>query len=570
MQKEMLSFIKENNLSPFNKVRSEVENSKSIFKTRDAKAVFNKVLTRISCYFNFSETFNLWNFFPFTDNLEEIKKRQEFFKSIPRNLDNGFLKQLSIPKATWKPKYGIVVVTEDENTFIQLKKLDCPVQFISTPEDVASLESYDIVQVIDCENSSLALERLPQSVFLDSLDEVYLERYVELLSAWRSNLEVLEKECKNESICQLVAEISPLLKLLSDKSSEKISSEQVYSSQEKINDMIEMELQSLSVSGATLISMLSKGAMPENLRNIVEKAIKSSKLPENLFIPTIPVEVDEDELEKTIKKQSAEEYTSVAENIKRKSEELIKLPEKLKKLEEYLLLYDFVSGVSKLFVESFPEISSCLELDNSKNLFLESPQPISFLLKEDSRCSILTGANSGGKTTLLEHIIQLVSLFQLGLGVEGKIKMPLFTEVYYFAKTKGSANKGAFETLLSQMSTIKPGNKTLILADEIEAVTEPGVAGKIISASCEYFISKGCFLVIATHLGQEIVKVLPRFARIDGIEAKGLDENNELIVDHNPVLGRLAHSTPELIVEKMAKSENSEYFTYLNFYLKKG
>ena len=168
----------------------------------------------------------------------------------------------------------------------------------------------------------------------------------------------------------------------------------------------------------------------------------------------------------------------------------------------------------------------------------------------------------------MEHLIQLISLFQLGLPVNGKFNTPLFTDVYYFAKNKGAANKGAFENLLTQMAGIKPGDQTLILADEIEAVTEPGVAGKIISSTADYFLKQNCFLVIATHLGYEIKDVLPEKARIDGIEAKGLDENFNLIVDHNPVLGRLAHSTPELIVEKMANSNDSEYFKHLNRNLK--
>jgi lysophospholipid acyltransferase (LPLAT)-like uncharacterized protein len=47
----------------------------------------------------------------------------------------------------------------------------------------------------------------------------------------------------------------------------------------------------------------------------------------------------------------------------------------------------------------------------------------------------------------------------------------LFSEIYYFAKNKGSTNKGAFETLLTQLSKIQPGKQTLILADEIESVT---------------------------------------------------------------------------------------------------
>jgi len=68
---------------------------------------------------------------------------------------------------------------------------------------------------------------------------------------------------------------------------------------------------------------------------------------------------------------------------------------------------------------------------------------------------------------------------------------------------------------------------------------------------------------LATHLGAEIAKNLPVGARVDGIEATGLDENFNLIVNHNPVLGRLASSTPELIVERMASSIGGEYFEFL-------
>jgi dsDNA-specific endonuclease/ATPase MutS2 len=274
------------------------------------------------------------------------------------------------------------------------------------------------------------------------------------------------------------------------------------------------------------------------------------------------VSIDEPELDKIIKTQNAGIHTRIAEEIKNHSDQLKKIPEKLEELSNLLMLFDFSSGVSNI-KGSFPVLSDRMAMSNSRNIFLNNAQEISFHLDNERKCSILTGANSGGKTTLLEHIIQLVCFFQLGLPVSGKLEMPLFSDVYYFAKTKGSASKGAFETLLSQMNDIEPGKKTLILADEIEAVTEPGVAGKIISATAEFFINKGCFLVIATHLGHEIQKKMPMNARLDGIEAKGLDEFFELIVDHNPVLGKLASSTPELIIQKMAQ-KNTDYFTFLN------
>ncbi len=170
---------------------------------------------------------------------------------------------------------------------------------------------------------------------------------------------------------------------------------------------------------------------------------------------------------------------------------------------------------------------------------------------------------------MLEHLIQIITISQIGLPINEKISIPLFTDVYYFAKNKGSLSKGAFETLLNQMAEITPGEQTIILADEIESVTEPGVAGKILCATADYFITRNCFVIIATHLGREIKNNLPRKARIDGIEAKGLDENDELIVDHNPVLGKLANSTPELIVEKMARKQPSDYIKFISEYVKK-
>ena len=40
--------------------------------------------------------------------------------------------------------------------------------------------------------------------------------------------------------------------------------------------------------------------------------------------------------------------------------------------------------------------------------------------------------------------------------------------------------------------------------------------------------------------------------RIDGIEARGLDEDLELVVDRTPIRNHLAQSTPELIVRRLA------------------
>jgi len=564
-----MQFVLDNGLSPFSSGKSLIKSkSDSIYKTRDAKAIHTKVLSKVSSGFIFSESVNLWNMFSFTSNVQEIKKRQEFFQGLGFRVGD-YLSELEKPRASWKPRYDVVVVTEDESTFMSLNKLNCNVQLLVSENDVMELDRYDVVQVVDCDDFGRLLERLPQSVFLNDVSDVYLERYLEELSGWRDNFVVLKNADVSDEVQSLLDELEPMFVLLENKEGKIITESEVEDLLEEINDVVGEKIKEMTISGEAMMKMLAEKKMPAEILEIVRGAIEESGLNEHIFNLEIPVTIDYKELEDQIKRQSATEFTGLAERIKRAAEELKRIPGILEKLSVMILVEDFCSGIGRWLSGQYPTASGNLTLIDAENMFLDKAQPISFQLDSFSRCSILTGANSGGKTTLLEHVLQNISLYQLGLPTEGEVYMPMFSDVYYFAKTKGSTSKGAFETLLTQMSKIKPGAKTLILADEIEAVTEPGVAGKIISSTAEYFIGKNCFMILATHLGHEIAKSLPEGARIDGIEAKGLDENFNLVVDHNPVLGRLAHSTPELIVERMANAHAGDYFEFLHRSMKK-
>jgi DNA mismatch repair protein MutS2 len=570
MKEDLLKFIRSNELSPFSASKAQIKReNNSVYKTSDAKKVHRLVIGLLSRKFNFAQTVNIWDYFNFTSEIQTILGRQEFFKSVPKS-SRDYLKKLKTPRKSWSPDYNIVVVTEDESTFIELQKLSCPVQLLINEDEVMELEKYDVVQMIDCETYGGVISRLPQSLPLHNIEDAYLERYLEMLSAWKENFLNIKDHVSGE-LKEVLSELSELFALIDHEKNKIITTEEVENITEDINDKVNSRLRELTLSGDSLVRMLSEGKIPEEIETIIQKELEKTGLPGNIFNVKVPVEIDYSELEKYIHLESATEFTNLSEKIKLSAGKLKQVPRYIRELESLIVLEDFYSGIANyLSVQLvYPSLSDNLHFSGAKNLFLSSPQPIDFQLDNFSRCSILTGANSGGKTTLIEHLIQNISLFQLGLPIAGEIHSPLFTDIYYFAKNKGSASKGAFETLLTQMSQIKNGKQVLILADEIESVTEPGVAGKIISATAEYFLSQNCFLVIATHLGHEIKECLPEGARIDGIEAKGLDENFNLIVDHNPVMGRLAHSTPELIVEKMANSNPEEYFKFLFDRIKK-
>lgn len=205
----------------------------------------------------------------------------------------------------------------------------------------------------------------------------------------------------------------------------------------------------------------------------------------------------------------------------------------------------------------------------------DKAQPVSYSLGDSSiglkgsrgeKIAVITGANSGGKTTLLETIAYLQIASQCGLPVLAeKAEMPLLERLYFFAKPRSSSSAGAFESLLESFSEMsRSKGRSLILADELEAVTEPGAAAKVLGAFIEWFSSREeTLLALVTHLGEELSGEVKNLARVDGIEARGLDENLNLVVSRNPVLGKLARSTPELIVERLGRKNEDPFYRFL-------
>ncbi len=196
--------------------------------------------------------------------------------------------------------------------------------------------------------------------------------------------------------------------------------------------------------------------------------------------------------------------------------------------------------------------------------------PIDYYI--DRNQTIVTGANSGGKTTLLNLIVETHLLALMGFFVEGEVSVSFYDEIHYFKKSSGTMGSGAFETTLksfAQLSAGRAGKRILVLADEIESITEPGAASKIIAATLDWLTrGKNVDVILVSHLGEVLAKECPR-ARIDGIEAKQLGDNLELVVERNPRIGYLARSTPQLIVERLSKKHEmgidpeEGYFSYL-------
>jgi hypothetical protein len=167
------------------------------------------------------------------------------------------------------------------------------------------------------------------------------------------------------------------------------------------------------------------------------------------------------------------------------------------------------------------------------------------------RVSVLTGANSGGKTTLLETVCAVALLASMGLPVPAESAEVGSFDRIVFHRRHASFNAGVLEsTLKSVVPPLVEDGRTLMLVDEFEAITEPGRAADLLNGLVTLTVDRGALGVYVTHLAEDL-SPLPEAARIDGIFAEGLTNDLELRVDYQPRFGTIGKSTPEFIVSRL-------------------
>ena len=195
------------------------------------------------------------------------------------------------------------------------------------------------------------------------------------------------------------------------------------------------------------------------------------------------------------------------------------------------------------------------------------PQPISYALGKTAgmkklakprNTAILTGANSGGKTTLLNTVASVHILTLLGLPIPAGNAEVTPMPIYLFRKRMARRSGSLEHVLKSLIPILADRQRKLVLIDELEALTEPGAAGRIIASIINHAAATSSLFLLVTHLAKETLPYVKLPVRIDGIEASGLDEKGELIVDRQPVFDHIGSSTPKLIVMKLAKASKKD------------
>lgn len=221
-----------------------------------------------------------------------------------------------------------------------------------------------------------------------------------------------------------------------------------------------------------------------------------------------------------------------------------------------------------------PQIGSDgMSFVDGRNLFLSKEhlegklgeiQPVSYSIgrthlvegvtKKARYVVMLTGANSGGKTTLLTTVAMIHILALLGLPVPCRVVEVAPLPVYLFRR-RVTKKVGSLEQAMNSLIPVfAERHRKLILMDEFEALTEPGAAGRILATIMNEAATSSSLVLLVTHLARETLPYVKLPIRVDGIEASGLNKEGELTVDRQPKFNHIGSSTPKLIVMKLAQS----------------
>ncbi|MBV0902414.1 helix-hairpin-helix domain-containing protein [Haloarcula salina] len=370
-----------------------------------------------------------------------------------------------------------------------------------------------------------------------------------------------------------------------------------------------IEEQDVTIEGTDLLSLVERGAGVDSLLQreladeyaaAVEKA--RDRLVDALELrdteatarrafpdePTYPVERDEGVVGRLREELTAARDRRATRRKRGLADDLAEMRADAETLVDAALELDVELAVARFAADfecTMPELTDDggFEIEGGRSPLLDVPfeavEPVDYAV---DGVTVLSGVNSGGKTSTLDLVALVTTLAHMGLPVPADAaRVGRVSELHYHAKTQGTLDAGAFEATLREFgdlvseidrrstsdaasgapasSDVSAERPVLVLVDELESITEPGAAATIVAGILESLTEREATAVFVSHLAEDIREAADADLAIDGIEAEGLVDG-ELRVNRSPVKGKLARSTPELIVEKLADDGGDDGF----------
>ncbi|MGZ7068562.1 MAG: MutS-related protein, partial [Methanobacterium sp.] len=468
-------------------------------------------------------------------NIEFVMKAKKTVSNLPIDEISGLLKKIN-PSVKEKTRFDsamalLVETREDYNRLIELDlNRYCS---IITAEELRNLEDYEFVIYV-YSTGQIELENTFNVAMVTS-DSLEYEMVPEtVLSYFYTNYDLLINILKIKKILGRNSSIADVIEILNSlesfKVDEKTFDEAVESAKKSADEKLAQSIKKVDLKGDEVLALMNEG-MPSKIQEIFDEVIKEAKdeIKEKTgsyfdpFIQKYPIEIDYIEMDRIKKQKIATQRINAFEKKVKAASRLYELKEEIEaEIVEILEFdYEFALGCFAYYYDLNPPlIGDKFNFKSAIHLNLAlgegfDVQKIDYSLMIPENVALLTGANSGGKTTLLETLAQISIMSHMGLPVcanEATIK--LLDEIYFFSK-KSALDAGAFESFLNTfMPVVITDSSKLVLFDELEAITELEAAVKIIASFIDLLKDSNSYAVIVTHMAPEIMKYTE--VRVDG------------------------------------------------------
>jgi hypothetical protein len=558
-------------------------------KSDRAMELYDDIISKILAYSNTSYSKNRILLLSPTKDIEKINSNLDFVMNAKEHVSKlpiiklrGLmknLKEVEEAKPEYDPSKAIIVESEEDNSYITDLGLNQYYPIITASDSPLlkeELMNYDLVFYVYSQ-AILDFEGMPNLIMIniDENDyEIVPEKIINFFIQNRelfSRVHEIQKIRNNESV---LGEIIPIIDEVNIIDKREVDIEElVFSLKDDMDDELEKSIKQVDLEGDEILNLLNNN-FPPKISKIFDDIISKRKeiirektgLSFDPYLRTYPIQIDETEIQRVTLEQSSRKENEIFDIKKSAAIELNSIKERAIKEVEDTIKFDYEFSLGSFAYEyglCRPEFCEEIKLNGALHLELalekdkDHVQKVDYQLTPDENIALLTGANSGGKTTLLETLTQVSLMAQMGLPVSAdSAEIKLFDEIYHFSK-KRSLDAGAFESFLNVFIPIVTTNsEKLVLLDELEGITELDAAVKIISTFIDMIKESNSYGVIVTHMARELMNYTD--IRVDGIEAKGLDEDYNLIVDRTPKMNFLAKSTPELILKRIYEKSDDD------------
>lgn len=558
-------------------------------KSDRAIELYEDIINKMLAYSNTSYSKNRILLLSPSKDIEKINSQLDFVMKAKQHVSQlpiiklkGLmknLKEIEEPKPEYDPSKVILVETDEDNLYLTDLGLNQYYPIITANDSPLlreELMNYDLVFYVYSQGI-LDFEGMPNLVMINIEDndyEIVPEKTINFFIQNKdlfSRVHEIQKIRNKESV---LGEIIPIIDELNIIDKREVDVEKlVYSLKEDMDNELENSIKQVDLEGDEILNLLNNN-FPPKISKIFDEIISKRKeiihektgLSFDPFLRAYPIKIDDDEIQRVTLEQSSKKENDIFDIKRNASIELNSIKNKAIEEVRDAIKFDYEFSLGSFAYEydlCRPEFSEEIELNGALHLELALKkdenfvQTIDYQLTQDENIALLTGANSGGKTTLLETLTQISIMAQMGLPVSAKsAKIKLFDEIYHFSK-KRSLDAGAFESFLNVfIPIVTTKSEKLVLLDELEGITELDAAVKIISTFIDMIKESDSYGIIVTHMARELMNYTD--IRVDGIEAKGLDENYNLIVDRTPKMNFLAKSTPELILKRIYEKSDDD------------